>query len=57
MLRKVILVTFVLIGLTAQARERQCFDKDWRFVLADSAQMSKTDYDDSRWRVLDVPHD
>ena len=57
MLRNVILVTFVLIGLTAQARERQCFDKDWRFVLADSAQMSKTDYDDSRWRVLDVPHD
>ena len=57
MLRKVILVTFVLIGLTAHARERQCFDKDWRFVLADSAQMSKTDYDDSRWRVLDVPHD
>ena len=57
MLRKVILVTFVLIGLTAQARERQCFDKDWRFVLADSAQMSKTDYDDSMWRVLDVPHD
>ena len=57
MLRKVILVTFVLIGLTAHARERQCFDKDWRFVLADSAQMSKTDYDDSMWRVLDVPHD
>ena len=57
MLRKVILVTFVLIGLTAYARERQCFDKDWRFVLADSAQMSKTDYDDSMWRVLDVPHD
>ena len=57
MLRKVILVTFVLIGLTAHARERQCFDKDWCFVLADSAQMSKTDYDDSMWRVLDVPHD
>ena len=56
-LRKVILLAFVLIGLTAQARERQCFDKGWRFVLADSAQMSKTDYDDSRWRVLDVPHD
>ena len=56
-IRKVILLAFVLIGLTAQARERQCFDKGWRFVLADSAQMSKTDYDDSRWRVLDVPHD
>ena len=57
MLRRFLLVVLVLIGLTAQARERQCIDKGWRFVLADSAQMSKTDYDDSWWRVLDVPHD
>jgi len=57
MLRKALLVVSVLIGLTAQARERQCFDKGWRFVLADSVQMSKSDYDDSWWRVLDVPHD
>ena len=46
-----------LVGLTAQARERQCFDKDWRFVLADSVQMSETGYNDSWWRTLDVPHD
>ena len=47
----------VLVGLTAQARERQCFDKNWRFVLGDSVQMAATDYDDSSWRCLDVPHD
>ena len=47
----------VLLGLTAQARERQCFDKDWRFLLGDSASMAKADYDDSSWRLLDVPHD
>ena len=47
----------VLMGLTAQARERQCFDKDWRFLLGDSASMAKADYDDSSWRLLDVPHD
>ena len=47
----------VLTGLTAQARERQCFDKDWRFVLADSAQMAEAAYNDSWWRRLDVPHD
>ena len=47
----------VLMGLTAQARERQCFDKDWRFLLGDSAIMAEADFDDSSWRQLDVPHD
>ena len=47
----------MLIGMTAQARERQCFDKDWRFVLGDSVQMAQKYYDDSHWRLLDVPHD
>ena len=56
--RKTLLVlALTLAGLTAQARERQNFDKDWRFVLADSAQMSEVDYNDSFWRRLDVPHD
>ena len=58
MIRKGLLViAAALMGLTAQARERQCFDKDWRFVLGDSAQMSKAEYNDSWWRQLDVPHD
>ena len=47
----------VMMGLTVQARDRQCFDKDWRFILGDSVQMSKVEYNDSWWRKLDVPHD
>ena len=43
--------------LTASARERMNFDAGWRFLLADSAAMAKTDYDDSHWRRLDLPHD
>lgn len=43
--------------LIAQARDRQNFDNGWRFVLADSAQMSKTDYHDTHWRALNLPHD
>ena len=58
MIKKTILtVAAVLMGLTTQARERLCFDKDWLFVLGDSAQMAATDYNDSWWRGLDVPHD
>ena len=58
MIRKFfLLVTALLAGLTATARERQNFDKDWRFMLADSVQMAQAEYDDSSWRQLDVPHD
>ena len=58
MIRRLFFVAVaVLTVLTAQARERQNFDKGWRFLLADSVQMAKADYDDSWWRRLDVPHD
>lgn len=39
------------------ARERINFDRNWHFVLADSACMATTSYNDSHWRQLDVPHD
>ena len=58
MIRRFLLAMVALfVGTTAQARERVNFDKGWRFILADSAQMSKTEYNDSWWRKLDVPHD
>jgi beta-galactosidase len=47
-----------LCALTSvHARQRQNFDADWRFLPADSVQMSEVGYDDSHWRRLDVPHD
>lgn len=57
MYRFFILACAIGCMLTAQARERQNFDNGWRFVLADSAQMSKTDYHDTHWRALTLPHD
>ena len=55
--RVILLAVAVLMGLAAQARERQSFDKNWRFLLADSVQMSEEQYNDTWWRQLDVPHD
>ena len=52
-----LLAALLLTLLTAQARERKNFDASWRFVLADSAVMAQPDYNDSHWRLLDVPHD
>ena len=58
MIRKTILLAAaVLAGLSAQARDRQNFDRGWRFLLADSAQMATVEYNDTWWRLLDVPHD
>ena len=52
---------FLLLAMaalyTVQARERKCFDADWRFVLSDSAHMADVDYNDSHWRKLSLPHD
>ena len=50
-------VVALLMVITSQARERMNFDKDWLFVLGDSVQMAKAEYNDSWWRQLDVPHD
>jgi beta-galactosidase len=57
MRKRLFLLAAVLMALTAQARDRQCFDKNWRFNLGDSIIMAKPDFDDSSWRKLDVPHD
>ena len=55
MTRKFFMLTaVVLMALTASARERVCFDKDWRFILADTAAMASPDYNDSFWRRLDL---
>ncbi len=48
---------FLLLLPLALKAERTNWDRAWRFALADSATMARTDYDDSRWRLLDLPHD
>ena len=47
----------LLCAATSSARERQCFDDNWLFILADSVQMATPEYDDNSWRRLDLPHD
>jgi len=38
-----------------RTRTRIAFD--WRFALGDFPQAAQPDFDDSRWRLVDVPHD
>ena len=56
---------FVLIAACADARgadriaasNETSFDADWRFLRADAAGAESPGFDDSAWRVLDLPHD
>ena len=57
-MKRIFCAFLVLLAVSsAAARKRVCFDADWRFVLADSVQMSKPSYDDGHWRRVDLPHD
>lgn len=58
MKRTVLFISSLLFILSSLvARERINFDRNWRFLLGDSACMAAADYDDAHWRQLDVPHD
>lgn len=51
------ILLLLALALSASARSRENFDEGWRFTLGDSIQMSQSGYDDSSWRLLDLPHD
>lgn len=50
-----VVLLFYIIGISASVKQN--IDTDWRFVLADSAQMSAPLYNDNGWRLLNLPHD
>ncbi|MBW4889151.1 DUF4982 domain-containing protein [Mucilaginibacter sp. HMF5004] len=41
----------------AQTRQTISFDKTWAFEQSDATGADKVSFDDSKWKVLDVPHD
>lgn len=56
----IMLLLFVAIEPCVAQKEagiKQNIDFDWRFNLGDVPNGQTTSYDDSGWRLLDVPHD
>jgi beta-galactosidase len=47
------------IGLSGQVSigEQLKINKNWKFQMGDPRAAASPDYDDSRWRQLDLPHD
>ena len=54
-----LIVLFSFTAILVNARETENFNPGWRFALnIDEGQdLTATDYDDSSWRKLDLPHD
>ena len=56
-----VMMALLLISVSCQdnreARARINFTEDWRFCLGDDQKAAEPDFDDARWRVLNLPHD
>lgn len=55
-----IFMSFYFISCTKENdpnREKIQFNESWRFELDDSSQFSTVSFNDSEWRLLDLPHD
>lgn len=53
-----ILVVAVFFGCTEESpRIIQGFNSEWKFFLGNDSLASNTDYDDSEWQNLNLPHD
>ncbi len=55
-----LLIIGLLLGLqsaSANSTTRESFDNGWKFHKGAADGAEKTDFDDSDWRALDLPHD
>jgi len=43
--------------MKADFERKQLFDFDWKFSLGESSTANASNFDDSSWRKLDLPHD
>nr|WRX36683.1 hypothetical protein [uncultured bacterium] len=55
-LQTLLLLAFLSLPATAVA-DRTSFDEGWKFIQQDVPGAEQPDFDDTAWRLLDVPHD
>ncbi|NDW19176.1 DUF4982 domain-containing protein [Dysgonomonas sp. 216] len=53
----ILLVTAINSNAQQNARITELFNFDWKFQLGETENAAATDYNDSGWRTLDLPHD
>lgn len=52
-----LVISMVSCAQKQSARETIKLTKDWKFILADNEAFKNPEFDDSGWRLLDIPHD
>lgn len=52
-----VIAVFACIVAVGQPRSRESFNKNWKFFLGDAEKAKELNFDDSKWRVLNLPHD
>ena len=57
MKRNILLFVFFTLPLLLSAQEQTLFDDGWKFIEEDAAEAWRSDYDDSRWKDVNLPHD
>jgi beta-galactosidase len=61
MINKQLIFSWLLLifnlGLAAQKNTRINFDDDWNFHLGGAQGAEKNNFDDSKWKKIDLPHD
>ncbi|MFT4176755.1 MAG: glycoside hydrolase family 2 TIM barrel-domain containing protein [Luteolibacter sp.] len=50
-------ISFASPEAESQSRKTNLFDNGWRFLKDNATNAEKPDFDDSKWRELDLPHD
>lgn len=53
----ILLLCFLFSCKQEKSRVIEDFNKDWKFKPGDDTSWSKTETDDSGWRILNLPHD
>ena len=53
----ILIFTLLSCSTPEKIRDRADFTENWKFYLGDDALASQSQYDDSQWRVLNLPHD
>ncbi len=53
----IIVLLLVFVSTTCYSEINIPFNDNWKFRLEDSADYATPDYDDTAWRLIDVPHD
>jgi beta-galactosidase len=48
---------FAFANTASSPRQVIPFDNDWRFMLADNPAAKEVTFDDSQWRLINLPHD